>query len=381
MASPVRFPKGLNTFPPKHILNTFPVAPSVSQFTHYDDFLPYQTGKYTVTTAVAGTVTAFAGLAGFVRLATSASATDTVYLSLNGQGFQIVPGSQAWHSVGYVYPRSVLNSNDTNIYCGWFDSQTPTAANNGVYFIKPAGGTAVNFVIRKNGVSTTFQNVGDMALPSGLFGDTNSAPGTLSAVIAGTSFTGVSVATPGSGYREAPLVLSTTTAGGTVGSSPVGVGLGSSSLAGNPQRPVDVTGLAYASLYAPRITVPGTGFTNNAGATNLLEVEHSLGLQFYYDGAADTFYVGINGFKVMSIGPTGATSVAAGGTVNVATAGPSFTSATQISTALMPVQPRAGGASNILPMAPMFAVTGFANTTVNIRQGYIQDFWMGCEYN
>jgi hypothetical protein len=379
MASPVRFPKGLNTFPPKHILNTFPVAPSISQFTHYDDFVPYQSGKYTVTTAVAGTAASFAGLAGFVRLATSASATDTIYLSLNGQGFQLVPGSQAWHSVEYVYPRSVLNTNDTNIYCGWFDSQTPTLANNGVYFLKAAGGTSVNFIIRKNGVNTVFQNVADLALPSGLFGDSNSAPGTLNAVIAGTSFTGVSVATPGSGYYEAPLVLSTATAGGSVGSVPVAVGLGSSSLAGNPQRSVDTTGLTYGSLYAPRVTVPGTGFTNNAGAANLLEVEHIIGLQFYYDGLSDTFYVGINGRKVLSIGPNGANTAAAGGTVNVATLGPSFFSSTQISTALMPVQPKAGGASNILPMAPLFAVTGFANTTANIRSGFIQDFWMGCE--
>lgn len=382
MASPVRFPQGLSTFPPRSILGTYPVATSPTQIAVTEDFIPYLATDYTVSTAVAGTVATFPFQAGAVKLATSASATDTIWLARNGQGFQFMPLNQMWFDVKLAYPRSVLNANDTNIYAGLFDNVVPTSANNGVYFIKPTGGTTVNLVIKKGGTSTTFQNIADLSLPSGLYGDTNSVNGTLNATIAGTAFTATSVATAGAGYQCSPLVLSTSTAAGTVGSVPVSVSLGSTATSQtNPQYPIQTTSLPYGSLYQPIITNPGTGFTNNAGATTLLEVEPFIDLQFWYNGK-DTLYVGVNGSRVLSIGSLGVGTVAAGNTINVATATgtPSFYSTTQLTSSISPVQPALGSAYNLVPQVPMQFAAGFANTTVNIRTLYLAEYNVATEF-
>lgn len=386
MASkPVRYPSGVSTYPPRHLLNTFPSVMTPVQTGVSDDFLPYRATDHTVTTAVAGTIANFATLGGAIKMATSASATDTIYLSRGGPAFQITPLNQMWCDNRIAYPRTVLNANDTNIYWGLFDNAVPTSASNGIYFLKPAGGTAVHFVIKKAGTTTTFQNVGDMALPSGLYGDTFSVNGTLNATISGTAFSAVSVATPGSGYEWSPLVLTTATSG-TAGNNVATVGMGSTAFANgsNPQVPVQSTGLPYSSLYAPMLTDPSTGYTNGSG-TNLLEVEPFNNYQFWYDGRG-TIYVGINGRIVMSLGGNatgqGVTAVAAGATVNVATSpADSFASAGQLSTSVSPVQPAAGSAVNMLPLVPLRYAIGFANTTANIRSMYVCDYSVALEIN
>lgn len=378
MAKPVRYPSGVSTFPPRHLLSTFPSVMTPVQVGVGDDFLPYRAAGYNVTTAVAGTVANFGVLGGGVKMATSASATDTIYLARGGPAFQFTPLNQVWCDTRLAYPRTVLNANDTNIYWGLFDNAVPTSANNGVYFFSPAGGTAVHFVIKKAGTVTTFQNVGDLALPSGLYGDTASVNGTLNATISGTAFSAISVATPGSGYEWQPLVLTTATSG-TAGNNVASVGLGSTAYVNgsNPQAPVQSTQLPYSSLYAPMLTDPSTGYTNGTG-TNLLEVVPFLNYHFWYDGRG-TIYVGVNGRVVMSLGGNavgqGVNPVAAGATINLATSSAdSFSSAAQLSTSVSPVQPAIGSAMNMLPLTQLRYGIGFANTTANIRSIYV------CEY-
>lgn len=384
---PVRFPQGLSTYVPKHVMNTFPGVPTPSQVTITEDFIPYRASDYTLTTAVAGTVSAFTQVGGSVKMATSASGTDTMFLARGGTGFQAMIQNQLWCDTRLAYPRSVLNANDTNIYWGLFNTVSPLTATDGIYFIKPAGGTAVHFVIKKASTVTTFQNIGDMSLPSGLYGDTNSVNATLNATIAGNAFTAVSVATPGAGYEWQPLILSTSTAGGTAGTNIANTLLGSTAnTQSNPSVPVQSTGLPYASIAGVMLTNPGSGFTNNAGATNLLEVEPLLNYQFYYNGK-DTLYVGVNGRIVMSIvggvsGNLGVVGVAAGATVNVATqASPSFYSTTQLSTSVASVQPPIGNPINLMPLVPLGYAVGFANTTANIRTLYVDEFNVAVEIN
>jgi hypothetical protein len=383
MANAVRFPRGLSTFAPRHVLNNFPIATSPSQITLTEDFIPYRGATdYTVTTAVAGTIATFAQLSGAIKLATSASATDTIYAMRLGAAYQFMPLNQLWFNMRVAYPRSVANSNDTNVYLGLFNNAVPTAATDGVYFLKPSGGTAVNFIVKKAGTTTTFQNVADLGIPSGLFGDTNSTNGTLTAVVAGNAFTGISVTTPGAGYQVSPLVLSTTTSG-VAGNVPVMVGLGSSATSQtNPQFPIQTTALPYGSLYAPFVTIPGSGYTNSAGSAAYLEVEPFIDLSFYYNGK-DTLYVGVNGRAVMSIGPGGVGTAAAGGTINVATATgtPSFFSTAQLTTAVAPVQPIAGSAYNLVPQLPLNIAFGFANTSVNVRNFYVDEYSVAVEMN
>lgn len=383
MAQPTSFPKGLSTFPQKSILASYPLSTSPAQIAYTEDFLPYRSGDYTVTTAVAGTVATFPWLGGMVKLATSASATDTIFLWRNGTGFQVMPQGRFWYNARVAYPRAVLNANDTAIYIGLFGSGTFSTSTDGMYFLKPAGGTAVHFVIKKNNVTTTFQNVADLAVPSGLFNDTNSVNGTLNAVVAGNAFTGISVATPGAGYAIPPLVL-TTAASGVAGNTPAMVGLASTAYtASNPQVPVLSTGLPYGSLGAPYITAGGSGYTNSAGTTTYFEVDPLIDLSIYYNGNG-TLQVGVNGRCTLAIQgnatATGVVGVAAGATVNVATGiSPSYYSTTQLTTAVMPFQLSVGSPVNLMPLVALGAGVGFTNTTVNVRNFYLAELNVACE--
>lgn len=386
MASPTRFPSGLNTFPSRHILGSFPISTSPRQIALAEDFLPYRAGDYTVT-QTNGTAAQFSWPSGCVKLSTTGTtAGDNIWLQRSGAFIQAVNGNQFWMNFRLAYPRSVGNANDTNVYCGMFDNANPSSATNGVYFIKPSGGTAVNFVIKKGGTTTTFQNVADLALPSGLFGDTNAVNALLNSTVAGNAFTAISVNTPGAGYQTAPLILSTATSG-AAGLVPVYSQLGSTAYSSsNPQVPVQTTGLPYASLVSPVITNPAAGaFTNGGPVTTYLEAEPLIDLSVYFDGVG-TLYVGVNGRQVMAIRgdakQIGVVPVAAGATVNVATqSAPSFYSTTQLTTSVSPFQPPIGSPINLLPLIPLTLGAGFGNTTAAARALYLFEYYAGVELN
>jgi hypothetical protein len=360
---------------------TYPIATSPSQIVLSEDFIPYRAGDYTVS-QTNGTAASFGFPGGMLKLSTTGStAADVISLQRLGAAFQALPLNQIWCNTKLAYPASVGNANDTNIYAGLFDNAVPSSASNGIYFIKPAGGTAVHFVIKKAGTTTTFQNIADLVRPSGLYGDTNSIAGTLSATVAGNVFTAVTIATPGAGYQSSPLVLSTSTSG-SAGNVPVMVGIGSTANSqSNPAVPIVTSGLAYGSLYAPFVSVPGSGYTNAGPVTTYLEVEPLIDLAFYYNGK-DTLYVGVNGRQVLSIGASGVVGVAAGATVNVATGiSPAYLSATQLTTSVAPVQPSIGSAFNLLPLLPLTYGVSVANTTANARALYLNEYSVGVELN
>lgn len=379
MASPVRFPRGLSTFQPRSLLGSYPIATSPTQISLAEDFIPYRAGDYTVT-QTNGTAATFSYPSGALKLSTSgATAADLVFLQRLGAGFQAILGNQFWGNFRFAYPRSVGNTNDTNIYLGWFDTVNPSAATNGIYFLKPAGGTAVHFVIKKAGVTTTFQNIADMALPSGLFGDTNAVNGTINATVAGNAVTATSIATAGAGYQIAPLVLSTA-ASGAAGLVPLYAQIGATAFSStNPSVPIQTTALPYGSLASPVVTNPAAGaFTNAASTPTYLEVEPVLDLGFYFDGIG-VLFVGVNGRQVMSIrgkvNETGVVGIAAGATVNVATQiSSSFYSTTQLTPSISPVQPALGSPINLLPLVPLNIAAGFGNTTANARAFYLLEY-------
>lgn len=386
MANPTRFPKGLSTFPARHTLNSYPIATSPSQIAFSEDFIPYRAADYQVT-QTNGSVTSLNYSSGAIKLATTGgTAADTIQITRNGGGalttgmpYAFVPGCQLWFNARVAYPRSVANANDTAIVVG-LNNAIAGIGTNAIYFNKPSGGTAINLVIRQNSTSTTFSNIGDYALPSGLFGDAQALNALLSATIAGGAFTGVTVATPGSGYMVPPLVLSTATAAGTVGSIPVWAGLGSASFAANTGAPVLSTALPYASVFAPFINNPGSGFTNAGPLTTLLEVEPWLDLSIYWDGK-NTLFIGINGRTVLTIGSSGITPVLNGATVNNSTqASSSYSAGTVLSAGVMPVAQLSGSALGMLPQTPMTATVAVTNTTANARSFYVSELDLAVEY-
>jgi hypothetical protein len=156
---------------------------------------------------------------------------------------------------------------------------------------------------------------------------------------------------------------------------------------GNPSVPIQSTGLPYASLAGITATNPAAAsFTNGGPVLTYVEVEPLLNFQFWYNGK-DTLYVGVNGRAVMSIvggpaGNLGVVGVTAGATVNVTTqSSPSFYSTVQLAAGLATFQPPIGNPINMLPLVPLGYVAGFANTTVNVRSLYLDEFTVGCEIN
>lgn len=385
MANATRFPRGLSTFPSRSTLNTFPIATSPSQIALFDDFTPYRAGDWTVT-QTNGSATPVSYSSGVLKLATAGStAADTISLCRNGGGavttgmnYAFVPGCQLWLNFRVCYPRSVLNASDTTVRFG-LNNALASVGTNAILFNKANTGTAVSMTLSQGGTQTIFNNIGDLALPSGLFNDAQSSNALLSATIAGNAFTGVTVASPGSGYLVPPMVLSTATSG-VAGNFPVWAGLGSASFAANTGQPVLSTALPYASVFAPEIINAGSGYTNAGPLTTLLEVDAVQDYSIYFDGK-NTLFIGINGRTVLTVGASGIIPVANGVTTNVATAASaSFFASSSLSSGISPVAQLAGSALGMLPlgqMAPWITVT---NSTANPRSFYLLEVAAAVEY-
>ena len=177
----------------------------------------------------------------------------------------------------------------------------------------------------------------------------------------------------------APLVLSTATSG-VAGNIPVWAGLGSASFAANTGAPVLSTGLPYASVFAPFLYNPGSGYTNAGPVTTYLEVEPWLDLSIYWDGKG-TVFIGINGRTVMTVGTQGVTPVLNGATTNVfTTVGESFYASTSLTSSVMPVTQLGGSALGMLPQSPLAAFMSVTNTTANARSFYASEFDLAVEY-
>ena len=372
---PSRFLSGVNTFPAKHAMATFPVVPTQWQVTKGDDFIPFrQSTDYTATAAGTGaTAAAFAWNGGALKITAGSTSTFKSFEALGANSLQFVPGNNLWHDVRLAVPVIGTNpATDSAVYTGFFDNVDPTAAANGVYFYKPAGGTAVHFIILKAGTTTTFQNVGDLQYPSGLYADPIGSNGALTFNATGTAFSTVTVTTPGFGYRTAPLIVPTGTAGS---GAQVYCQLGGS--AGYPTADSQGNG---SSLYNAIITAPGSGYT--AGTLGA-EVYPWINFQFAYNGKG-RLIAAINGKIVLGFDRTGGTNVTAGSTYNNATVGvgPFYNaSGTTLAAGLMSAPPPAGDIYNILPMVPLQLAFGMVGSTGTNRVMYAEEINLGTELN
>lgn len=353
MAQPVRFPSGVSTYPPKNTLASFPLVPAINQASLVNEFIPYRSGDFTIA-QTNGTGALLGWNEGGLTLSTTgATAGDKIIFGMNAQCAVYMPGNQLWTSCTIAVPSTI---SDTNVYMGEANTQDITnSPTDGVYFLKPSGGTTVNLVIKKAGTTTTFTNIADLSKPSGIYGDTTSTAGTLSFNTSGTTLTSIAVATSGSGYQQAPYVQITGTAGS-----------GASAY----------VQLRSGGLYAPYITAAGSGYTAGTFAGTILPW---ITLSKYYDGKG-TLYIGVNGKTVMSIGPQGQTSITAGGTATNASF-KSYYVTNQLTTGQAPIQPKAGAFDNLMPLVPMYPGGGFTNTTANARTAYVDSFQLGFEYN
>lgn len=363
-SSPVRYPSGVSTFKFRDNLATFPSVPTPNQYAFFNpDFVPYLPGSWT-TTQTNGTIAAFPWNSGAIKLTTTGTtAADAVYLTGMMASEQFQANNQNWFEVDIAVPTT--SATDTTIRAGLTDTVNPASATNGILFVKPAGGTAVNLQIIKAGVTTTITNIGDIARPSGFFGDTTSTVGTMTANATGTTLTALTIATPGSGYQKNPLVV----INGTAGSGATGrVEIGSSNLTGG--------GGGGPVLYNSVVTAPGSGYT---AGTITAEISHFLRLSIYFD-ARGTLWISVNQTPTVSFGRFGVTTVLTGGTVDASVTMPdSYTTATQLATG-MTFLPVAGDFMNIAPLVQLYPAVGFLNSTANARTAYVDKLHYAGEY-
>jgi len=372
MANPTRFPSGISTYKTNQVLNTFPNVPGPGQSSAMTlEMSPYLASQYTVTattaTVTAGTGTPGTGFnGGITSLAVTTASGGKAALVANGnvatgQFVQFLPGNQTWVNFQVAHNSTFLTDVTTVARYGLFDAADPTGTvTNGVYLEKvAAAGGACNLVIKNTGltgstVTTTINNILDLARPSGIYNDTSSTVGTLTTAGSSNKYTSVVVATAGAGYAQAPLVRAL----GSSGSSPFA------------QLYCQV---ANGSLQAPYIAhVGGTGYTT---FTN--EVNHWLDIALYYNGKG-TLFVGVNGRLVATVG-LGITALAAGGT---ATSGNSFfTTNASMTTSIAPVLPAPGSFENIMPMVALAPGLGYALNTNTTNIMFVDQFQYGTEYN
>ena len=372
--TPTRFPSGISTFPMKNVMHDFPTLPTAYQVVKTDDFLPYRTGDYTATTAGTGaTSAAYSWNTGVVKLTQGTTSTFKSLLSTGVNSFMMVPGNNFWHDVRVAVPVTANSASnpaqDSAVYCGLFDTADPTTAANGIYFVKPSGSSAINFVILKNGTATTFSNIGDFQYPSGMYADPTGVNGTLSFTTAAT-YTNVAITNAGLGYRVAPLIVPT---GASGSGAQVYVQLGSS--ASNPT--IGGQGVR-SSLYAAYITAPGSGYTGTLAA----EVYPWINLQFWYNGK-DRLVVGICGREVMALDRNSQNTASPGSTYNVGASqilNYNFIGTT-LTAGSYTVSPPPGDVYDALPQVPMQEVFGLVGTTANARVMYVDGLNIAAELN
>ena len=370
MVAPTRFPAGLSTYTPKHVLKNFPNLPTPFQSSNVEQFFPYNSGDFTFTSTTS-TATPLPWEGGALNLS-AAAASSVAYIALTGnsttgQCMQFVPGNQLWYKAVVAVPQATATSATTMLF-GLFDTANPASLGNGIYFSKPASQTALNFLINKAGTTTTFTNVADLSKPSGKYGDTSSSIATITYPTAGTYAT-PTITSPGGGYTQAPLVKATGTAG--TGAQIFAV-IGSST----------TSTLNNSGAISNVITAaPGSGYTSNT-----VEIDHWIELEFYYDGQT-TLTVGVNGSPVFQIQQGGLNPVTIGGTNVVGSAGPTVTSWTVPSTTLlttttMTTPPPAGSVFNMVPLVIMNPAVGFSTNAVATQQNlYVESIFAGTDYN
>ena len=381
MAQPSRFTSGVTTFPPRHIMQNFPVAPTNFQITKTEDYIPYRSSAdYTETkvgTSVTGT-SAYNWNGGAILMQSGTTANNADYLTLgsSGVGFaQLVPGNQLWFDTRVAVPAST--STNGAVYVGLFDNvnlATSISSGNGIYFVKPAGQSAFNFAITKTfagtTTTTTFTNVGDFSKPSGLFNDPNASAATLSFNATGTTYSTVTVTNPGSGYNVAPLIIATGTAG---------TGAQLYSVLGGANTYASVNN-SSGSLFNPYITASGSGYT---AGTLSAEIDPWINLQFWFDGTR--LVVGVGGRIVFAIQPGGVNNVAVGSTNVVgSTTAPTTTSWTISSTnslaaGLFAAAPQVGSPVHIAPLVPLFQGLGVTTTTTTNTRLFVDETNIGSE--
>lgn len=143
-----RFPNGISDRADGHIFADMPFLDPTKFHIYYNDFDAYVAGDWVVTeTQVAATQALAAGDGGILALVNSAANNDLNALQKTPSGFLLEAGKRAAFAIRLSIDDASLAAFVAGLQV--IDT-TPLDVTDGIYFLKSAGSTAIQFIARKD---------------------------------------------------------------------------------------------------------------------------------------------------------------------------------------------------------------------------------------
>lgn len=149
-----RFPAGVTNVPVSDIFNSLRMLDPTIYNSMFDDFHVFTAAQWSVGGVGTPTRAVQAGLAGLVRLGTTAALNDNSWLQTANPTFQIIAGKELFFSARVQADSASLATTGIGLQIAVASNNFLTPAN-GIFFRKAAGGSTLEFVSRASSVETT----------------------------------------------------------------------------------------------------------------------------------------------------------------------------------------------------------------------------------
>jgi hypothetical protein len=156
-----RFPNGVTNVGEQSLFAAMGQLAATKFHTYFEDFDYYTAADWTVTETQAGATQALAdGDGGLLLLTNTAADDDLVALQKVGESFRFEAGKKLFFEARF----RVSDATQSDVVMGLqITDTTPLDVSDGVFFIKADGAATVNFVVEKNGTTTTASSVATLA--------------------------------------------------------------------------------------------------------------------------------------------------------------------------------------------------------------------------
>ncbi len=141
-----------------------PLPSDQTHYGYFNDFMTYNSGDWTITTAEDGTGSATevitSGAGGQFLITNAAGDNDHDFFNLKGESFLITGSKRAYFSARF----KVSDATQSDFVMGLqITDTTPLAVSDGIFFIKDDGDTNLDFIVEKDGTSTDTTAIHTMA--------------------------------------------------------------------------------------------------------------------------------------------------------------------------------------------------------------------------
>ena len=147
-----RYVNGINNVADNNILADFGMPDPTKWITHFDDFINYTAGDWTITAVGSGTSAQGDGLGGQLVVTTSGASGDGRWAQKLGRSFVLSSGKRAFFKARLKIDNVATSSLLVGLQ---LNDTTPEDATDGIYFIKQSS-NSIDFVVRKD--ATTGSN-------------------------------------------------------------------------------------------------------------------------------------------------------------------------------------------------------------------------------